>query len=133
MDLGGEVLVVDRCPTVADDDIAIGSAADRWVTQTSHFKVVVFDPKAESSKLRQSSSVQPEKACDKENDDDDADDVENVDGVLRLRHRDSSRKRGALIGTSRSANKFRGRHFREARLSITECRSDRPRGLQADN
>jgi hypothetical protein len=32
------------------------------------------------------SSMQPEKACDKENDDDDADDVENVHGVLRLRH-----------------------------------------------
>jgi len=29
------------------------------------------------------SSVQPEKARDKENDDDDADDVENVHGVLR--------------------------------------------------
>ena len=29
------------------------------------------------------SSVQPDKACDKENDDDDADDVENVHGVLR--------------------------------------------------
>ena len=28
------------------------------------------------------SSVQPEKACDKENDDDDADDVENVHGAL---------------------------------------------------
>ncbi len=49
------------------------------------------------------SSVQPEKACDKENDDDDADDVENVHGVLRLRHarfqmkaRRSNRKRPGL-------------------------------------
>jgi hypothetical protein len=46
------------------------------------------------------SSVQPEKACDK---DDDADDVENVHGVLRLRHarfqrkaRRSKRKRPGL-------------------------------------
>jgi hypothetical protein len=38
------------------------------------------------------SSVQPEKACDKENDDDDADDVKNVHGVLRWRHRDFSMK-----------------------------------------
>jgi hypothetical protein len=29
------------------------------------------------------SSMQPEKACDEENDDDDADDVKNVHGVLR--------------------------------------------------
>jgi hypothetical protein len=29
------------------------------------------------------SSVQAQEACDKENDDDDADDVENVHGVLR--------------------------------------------------
>jgi hypothetical protein len=28
------------------------------------------------------SSVQPEKACDEENDDDDADDVKNVHGVF---------------------------------------------------
>jgi hypothetical protein len=34
--------------------------------------------------------VQPEKACDKENDYDDADDVENVHGVLRLGVLDSS-------------------------------------------
>ena len=46
------------------------------------------------------SNVQPENACDKENDDDDADDVENVHGVLRLRQtrfqmkaRRSNRKR----------------------------------------
>jgi MtN3 and saliva related transmembrane protein len=41
-----------------------------------------------SRRLRQisGSSVQPEKACDKEDDDDDADDVENVHGVLQLRH-----------------------------------------------
>ena len=32
------------------------------------------------------SSVQPEKACDKEDDDDDADDVENVHCTLRLEH-----------------------------------------------
>jgi hypothetical protein len=31
-------------------------------------------------------SVQPEKACDKENDDDDADNVENVHGALRWSH-----------------------------------------------
>ena len=47
---GGKVLVIDRCCTVADDDIAIGSVADRCllsgVVQTSHFKGVgtVFDP-----------------------------------------------------------------------------------------
>jgi hypothetical protein len=50
MDLGGEVLVSELGSTVADDDIAIGSAADRCllsgVKQTSHFKGVrtVFDP-----------------------------------------------------------------------------------------
>ena len=38
------------------------------------------------------SSVQPEKACDKENDDDHADDVKNVHGVLRRRHRDFGMK-----------------------------------------
>jgi hypothetical protein len=44
------VLVMDRGSTVADDDIAIGSVADRClhsgVKQTSHFKGVttVFDP-----------------------------------------------------------------------------------------
>jgi hypothetical protein len=30
--------------------------------------------------------MQPEKAGDKENDDDNSDDVENVHGALRLRH-----------------------------------------------
>jgi hypothetical protein len=49
------------------------------------------------------SGVQPEKACDKENDDDYADDVENVHGVLRWSHarfqmkaRRSNRKRPGL-------------------------------------
>jgi hypothetical protein len=53
-----------------------------------------FDPKRKCAKPRQifCSSVQPEKACDKENDDDDADDVENVHGVLRSRHCDFSMK-----------------------------------------
>jgi hypothetical protein len=32
------------------------------------------------------SNVQPEKACNKDNDDDHADDVENIHDVLRLRH-----------------------------------------------
>jgi len=50
MHLGGEVLVSELRSTVADDDIAIGSVADRCllsgVIQTSHFKGVrtVFDP-----------------------------------------------------------------------------------------
>jgi hypothetical protein len=50
MDLGGEVLVVQLRSTAADDDIAIGSVADRCllsgVKQKSHFKGVrtVFDP-----------------------------------------------------------------------------------------
>jgi hypothetical protein len=39
---GGKVLVNELRCTVADDDIAIGSVADRWlvsgVVQTSHFK-----------------------------------------------------------------------------------------------
>ncbi len=45
------MLVGERRATVADDDIAIGSVADRCllsgVVQTSHFKGVrtVFDPK----------------------------------------------------------------------------------------
>jgi MtN3 and saliva related transmembrane protein len=41
-----------------------------------------------SRSLRQisCSNMQPEKACDKEDNNDDADDVENVHGVLRLRH-----------------------------------------------
>jgi hypothetical protein len=49
MDLGGEVLVSELRSTVVDDDIAIGSAADRCLLsgekQTSHFKGVrtVFD------------------------------------------------------------------------------------------
>jgi hypothetical protein len=42
------------------------------------------------------SSVQPEKACNKEDDDDDADDVENVHGVLRLRHTRSQNESAAL-------------------------------------
>jgi hypothetical protein len=47
---GGEVLVTELRSTAGDDDIAIGSAADRCllsaVIQTSHFKGVttVFDP-----------------------------------------------------------------------------------------
>jgi hypothetical protein len=50
MHLGGEVLVSELRSTVADDDIAIGSVADRCllsgVIQTSHFKGVRtgFDP-----------------------------------------------------------------------------------------
>lgn len=50
MDGRGRMLVMDRRCTVADDDIAIGSVADRrllsGVKQKSHFKGVrtVFDP-----------------------------------------------------------------------------------------
>jgi hypothetical protein len=50
VDLGGEVLVGELRSTVADDDIAIGSVADRCllsgVKQKFHFKGVrtVFDP-----------------------------------------------------------------------------------------
>ena len=51
MDLGGEAVVGGLGSAVANDDIAIGSVADRCllsgVRQTSHFKGVrtVFDPK----------------------------------------------------------------------------------------
>jgi hypothetical protein len=37
------VLVGEHHAAIADDDIAIGSAADRWVTQTSHFKELPLD------------------------------------------------------------------------------------------
>jgi hypothetical protein len=44
LDLGGEVLISELGSTVADDDIAIGSVADRCllsgVIRTSHFKGV---------------------------------------------------------------------------------------------
>ena len=43
-----------------------------------------------------SCSTQPEESGDKENDDDDADDVENVHGVLRLRHARFQQESAAL-------------------------------------
>ena len=52
MHRGGQVLVKQRRATVTDDEIAVGSVADRCllsgVIQTSHFKGVrtVFDPSA---------------------------------------------------------------------------------------
>jgi hypothetical protein len=64
MDLGGEVLVSELRSTVAGDDIAIGSVADRCllsgVIQTSHFKGVrtVFDPQRSlHSRITERSSV----------------------------------------------------------------------------
>jgi hypothetical protein len=54
------------------------------------------------------SGVQPEKACDKEDDDDDADDVENVHGILRVRQARFHCESAALQQeTCRSATKFR--------------------------
>src|ERR1700730_10943370 len=57
MHCGGEVLVSELRSTAVDDDIAVGSVADRClpsgVIQTSHFKGVrtVFDP-TETSNLK---------------------------------------------------------------------------------
>jgi hypothetical protein len=54
------------------------------------------------------SGVQPEKACDKEDDDDDADDVENVHGILRVRQaRLHCESAAPQQETCRSATKFR--------------------------
>jgi hypothetical protein len=59
-------------------------------------------------RLGQTSGVQPEKACDKEDDNDDADDVENVHGVLLLRQARFRRESAALQQeTCRPATKFR--------------------------
>jgi hypothetical protein len=52
--------------------------------------------------------VQPEKACDKENDDDDADDVENVHGVACAISNEST---ALQQETSRSASKFHAGAF----------------------
>jgi hypothetical protein len=55
MHLGGKALVSERRAIVADDDIAVGSVADRCllsgVMQTSRFKGVrtVFDPSPTSA------------------------------------------------------------------------------------
>lgn len=69
----------------------------------------IRDLNSRPRRLRQisCSGVQPEKACDKEDHDDDADDVENVHGILRLRHARFQHESTALQqGTSRSASKF---------------------------
>jgi hypothetical protein len=56
MDLGGEVLVSELRSTVADDDVGVGSVADRCllsgIKQTSHFKGVttVLDPQQTSAR-----------------------------------------------------------------------------------
>jgi hypothetical protein len=70
MDLGGEVLVSELRSTVVDDDIAIGSAADRCLLsgekQTSHFKGVrtVFDPNVWSGRaLQEVSSTWQMRSC----------------------------------------------------------------------
>jgi hypothetical protein len=55
------------------------------------------------------SGVQPEEACDKEDDNDDADDVENVHGVLQVRQARFRYESMALQETCRSATKFRSR------------------------
>jgi hypothetical protein len=64
MDLGGEVFVGQLGSTVADDDIAIGSVAERCllsgVKQTSHFEGVktAFDPKRKYQAQRDMSAFE---------------------------------------------------------------------------
>ena len=78
--------------------------------------------------------MQPEKACDKEDDDDGADDVENVHGVLRLRHarfqmkaRRSKRKRpGLQVGSMHRGTGRNGEHLKFGKLvKIDQSRPSR--------
>jgi hypothetical protein len=78
--------------------VVYGVAIDDWVIVLANsigatlalavlgFKIRDLNSCSRSLGRIAGSGVQPEKACDKEDDDDDADDVENVHGVLRLRH-----------------------------------------------
>jgi MtN3 and saliva related transmembrane protein len=100
--------------------VVYGVLKDDWVIMlansigaTLSLAVLGFkirDLNSRSRGLRQifCSSVQPEKACDKEDDDDDADDVENVHCGLRVRHARFQHESTALQQeTCWSASKFR--------------------------
>jgi hypothetical protein len=75
---------------------ALKCPAHHWVTAAyfngANRKVVTRSPSVPTPGQSFGSNVQPEKACNEENDDDDADDVKNVHGVLRWRCRDFGMK-----------------------------------------